>query len=1128
MKPGNPWSVKGIQPAAREAAKEAARRHGMTLGQWLNHVIMDSNEEQAEPIARQPPDTAIDQPVVHNKPQALLVQPPSPPPSTPQKTAVTAPHSQRLHDKIEDLAAKLDTIVNKQSGQVDLDQWQTEKNRSTGWNDIAVRNIKREATPVNTRQPEPDLEPENKTEIFGERISALTDKLDDAVQARAVTLSRSDKSLMDLETSLRNVIGHIENSDRQNTEVMKKIQARLSELSSRNSASDNDAIQQLSKTMSQVDDRLSYLSRRVMKTETDAESFQSFDEKMNILAKRLDDSLDRKTEPQIVALEEQIKQLALQLDEYLQVSDESKIADQYETRLDEISNQVKNTEQHYNRLSSLEDSISQLYEAVERNKITVQDNIFSASQKSIETVETMVEQAAHKAAQTAAQRSAEHVAAIMADDGLNKKEVIATIEDLRNEMHKLQEATLQTAQRNTEEAVSTGSSVQATEAIVEPMMKLQQKFDQLQESSKSAELHNQDTLEAVHDTLEKVVERLVTLETLPLQHEDRPPLPSLSIPEIKITAPASSEPGFHISDDIEDETETEAEENPDLETQAEDGNHSEYSQALSSSQPEQRIEPVFGKENAELKSSGKGATDATGPALNHNYLEAARRAAQAASQMPRQLADIAENKVEDKECQAEPKGSLLAMATESDKKRKTLLLVAAGVLLVIGALSAGSMITDRSSNIAGSSVKLPASTTPANDPVSSTAKTNKEPAGEQPATPDKVARPDVSPVSQNTPQSSIKTVQVSSTEPIPGAALPAANNETSLTSSTTAPRTTASVAPAGQPNGATVAEPAANSVKVARLGSSASNQPALATEASRTEPPLPEAIGPIALRRAATTGDATAQFEIAVRYTAGKLVPQNFSKAIYWYQKAAAQNLAPAQYRLGTFYEKGRGVTQDKTTARTWYERAAAKGNLKAIHNLAVIHADGSKGKPDFAKAGLWFRKAAELGLADSQYNLAILHDRGLGVSKDQSAAYFWFKIADSQGDKDAGARAAIIEKRMTPDQIARTRLLISNWSPRTLNKSANEVALPFDGWQSANLAQSPTTGKKNSSFTHKELVVLTQGYLTRLGFDPGPDDGIMGAQTRTAIEEFQQQNQLPVSGDVSPELVNRLKAAAG
>lgn len=45
MPSGAPWSVKGIDPRARAIAKTAARREGMTLGEWLNRVILDDGPE---------------------------------------------------------------------------------------------------------------------------------------------------------------------------------------------------------------------------------------------------------------------------------------------------------------------------------------------------------------------------------------------------------------------------------------------------------------------------------------------------------------------------------------------------------------------------------------------------------------------------------------------------------------------------------------------------------------------------------------------------------------------------------------------------------------------------------------------------------------------------------------------------------------------------------------------------------------------------------------------------------------------------------------------------------------------------------------------------------------------------
>jgi localization factor PodJL len=45
MKFGVPWSVKGLKPEARETAREAARRSGMSLGEWLNSVILHQAAE---------------------------------------------------------------------------------------------------------------------------------------------------------------------------------------------------------------------------------------------------------------------------------------------------------------------------------------------------------------------------------------------------------------------------------------------------------------------------------------------------------------------------------------------------------------------------------------------------------------------------------------------------------------------------------------------------------------------------------------------------------------------------------------------------------------------------------------------------------------------------------------------------------------------------------------------------------------------------------------------------------------------------------------------------------------------------------------------------------------------------
>ena len=56
MKFGVPWRAKGIRPEARETAKEAARRSGMSLDDWLNSVILQQAAQAGvPPYGPQPP-----------------------------------------------------------------------------------------------------------------------------------------------------------------------------------------------------------------------------------------------------------------------------------------------------------------------------------------------------------------------------------------------------------------------------------------------------------------------------------------------------------------------------------------------------------------------------------------------------------------------------------------------------------------------------------------------------------------------------------------------------------------------------------------------------------------------------------------------------------------------------------------------------------------------------------------------------------------------------------------------------------------------------------------------------------------------------------------------------------------
>jgi localization factor PodJL len=229
---------------------------------------------------------------------------------------------------------------------------------------------------------------------------------------------------------------------------------------------------------------------------------------------------------------------------------------------------------------------------------------------------------------------------------------------------------------------------------------------------------------------------------------------------------------------------------------------------------------------------------------------------------------------------------------------------------------------------------------------------------------------------------------------------------------------------------------------------------------------LPPAIG-ANLRAAATNGDAGAAYEIALRFAEGRGVPASLEEAARWFRRAADHGLAPAQYRLGSLLEKGQGVKKDVEAARRLYTAAAEKGNAKAMHNLAVLYAEGNEGKPDYRTASQWFRKAAERGVADSQYNLGILFARGIGVEQNLAESYKWFSLAAAQGDQDAGRKRDDVGSRLDAQALAAAKLAAQTFQPEAQPDEAINVKAPPGGWDRATSAVTPakkTNSKKTGS----------------------------------------------------------------
>jgi hypothetical protein len=77
----------------------------------------------------------------------------------------------------------------------------------------------------------------------------------------------------------------------------------------------------------------------------------------------------------------------------------------------------------------------------------------------------------------------------------------------------------------------------------------------------------------------------------------------------------------------------------------------------------------------------------------------------------------------------------------------------------------------------------------------------------------------------------------------------------------------------------------------------------------------------------ANSGNAEAQYHLAMMYDTGTLTEHNPQKALDFYTRSAEQRYAPAQFRLARMYESPQsGIEQDLARARYWYEQAASNG----------------------------------------------------------------------------------------------------------------------------------------------------------------------------------------------------------
>ena len=1060
MKFGVPWSVKGIRPEARETAREAARRSGMSLGDWLNSVILHqaaeagvvgSNDEQDDDDVY-----GSDLSTVHQRLDDIsrridkVARGAGPAAYAPRRARAAEPD--QLVELIQRLDRRLDEFANVTRPPTPIAPPVSPAMQPPPTLDLAIAEISARQRALNSGQPlqrqpaaamQPAAQPAMppmpaivaapRAALPTQDLSGLEQQLR-TITSQIETLHRP--GVEDAINALRDELGEIAHTL---TEAMPQraidaIERQIAGLDQRiaegrQAGIDGNALAGIEHGLAEVRDALQHL--------TPAENLIGFNEAVNGLAHKIDMIVaqqDPATMQQLeyavstlrdisthVASNEMVEHLAAEVQRLAQNVEHIALASgggdalaHLEQRINALSDALADRAQNGGQVPpQLEMLVNSLADKIEQVQLSRGENVAVGHlEDRIATLVTKLD---------ASNSRLGHLEAI--ERGL--ADLLVHIEDIK--------------------AGRTAGGGEAAPAVGALRDEIER---------------TQSALDAVHGTLGQVVDRLAVIEqgihgeprTQPTLHETEPleltqPVGKLAVRLIDAAAapPVAPEPAIFEAPPPPPAPPRQqpvmAEPPPPPPKPMPAARQMPIDPDLPPDQPLEpgsgpppmRANPAARIAASEAALGGARPAAATVPSNKSNFIAAARRAAQAAVQQssprpPRSAADF----MDADESAAAPKaksGGLLSRV-------KKMFVAASVIAVVIGAVQIASNFVD----FGGPADKV-AQNNGAADKIA-----KETPASEADAPTTVAAMPDQESTEESAqePAQQPQTAAVSApTAPVTGA------NPTGLPAvALVQPGSSGAMPPLWTAPGANFSSTVTGSISRSATTAPPAPQAPLALPPSADH--LPAAIGSVRLRSAATAGDAAAAFEIGVRFAEGHGVPADINEAARWFERAAAKGLVPAQFRYGSLLEKGQGVKKDLTQARRLYLAAANAGNGKAMHNLAVLYAEGVDGKPDYLAAAQWFHKAALRGIPDSQFNLGVLYARGLGVATNMSESYKWFALAAAKGDKEAVKKRDEVASRLDAHALAAAQLAVRSFVAEPQPDAAVNVPVPPGGWDTA------------------------------------------------------------------------------
>ena len=343
---GAPWSVKGIDPKAREVAKELARRSGMTLGEWLNRVILEDDV----------PEEVTSEAHFGGRPRAVFEAPKSfmasyPTPVRPDELGRVAFALDRLTDRIEASETRTGLAI---SG----------VEHSVRHAVARIESAERETMAYAARHDGAAERFETEQARLGERMRRM--------EAEAAG-PRSVEALKALEQSVSRVAGHLYEGETRTRETMSGLEARIARAEA---LSGGDADAMIEEVVNRLGQRLADAESRTTEAlENLRGSLAELDRRVAVGGASSD--FDQRLQALAEQLTHRVEDTRAEIAQRLASSSSGQV----ETRLDEIARRLDAAEQHS----------AQAIETMGREVLTMAETlnkrVQSAEQRSAEAIE---------------------------------------------------------------------------------------------------------------------------------------------------------------------------------------------------------------------------------------------------------------------------------------------------------------------------------------------------------------------------------------------------------------------------------------------------------------------------------------------------------------------------------------------------------------------------------------------------------------------------------------------------------------------------------------------------------------------------------------------------------------------